>query len=251
MKIISKKENTYRYHDAFKKETLLLQERIGYKFKNPLLLYEALTHSSFSNEYRTQRNSMPPYNERLEFLGDSVLSVTVAEYIFTKLFNFPEGELTRIRAFAVCEDALYAYSNEIELGKFLLLGHGEEKTDGRRRKSILADAFEAVIGALYIDGGLDAASDFVLEFATRRIDDYLTSGISKDYKSHLQQIVQVSRGDVLEYALVTEEGPAHDRTFTVAVSLNSNKIGTGSGRTKRQAEQMAAKEALKLFGEKV
>ena len=232
-----------------------LQRVIGYSFKNPEYLYNALTHSSFSNECRAQKKQVAS-NERLEFLGDSVLSVVVSGYIYNSLTEEQEGDLTKIRAFAVCEDALYAFASKIELGKYLALGRGEEKTNGRQRKSILADATEAIIASIYIDSGYsqDAVKELVMRIALPRITEMtetIRSGGSKNYKGALQQLVQNSKGDVLEYEEMGSSGPDHAKIFTMRVMLNSHQIGVGEGKSKQEAEQAAAKEALKLFGEKV
>lgn len=232
-----------------------LEDITGYVFKDKEILFKALTHSSYSNEKRTQKIQVE-CNERLEFLGDSVLSIVVSQYIFTSLRDFPEGELTKLRAFAVCEDALYDYAKRIGLGEYLFLGNGEEKTHGRERKSILADAVEALFAAVFIDSGysLDAVRGLVMSAVYPRIEKMLLTqkkGGVTNYKGTLQQIVQNSKGDRLEYVLFSESGPDHDKVFTVNVMLNSNVIGQGEGRSKQEAEQAAACEALKLFGEKV
>ncbi len=243
------------YNGSFLDKAKALEEVIGHSYKNPEYLYTALTHSSFANELRAKKKDAES-NERLEFLGDSVLSIVVSSYIFSSLSALPEGELTRIRAFAVCEDALFAYAKRIGLGEYLALGKGEEKTDGRNRKSILADATEALIASVYLDSGFDteAVRAFVMEIAIPRIEEIvatLKKGGSKNYKGTLQQLVQNSRGDKLEYEQVSESGPDHDKTFVIRVKLNSNEIGVGKGRSKQEAEQAAAREALILFGEKV
>lgn len=232
-----------------------LEGVLEYNFKKPELLYNALTHSSYANECRAQRKEASS-NERLEFLGDSVLSIVVSRYIFQTLTDEQEGDLTKIRAFAVCEDALYQFAVKIDLGRYLALGKGEEKTDGRHRKSILADAGEALIAAIYLDSdrSLSAVEPLVMKIAKPRIDEIIATikrGGSKNYKGSLQQLVQNSKGDILEYEYVSESGPDHDKTFTMRVMLNSNIIGVGTGRSKQEAEQMAAKEALRLFGENV
>ena len=229
----------------------MLETKLKYTFKNKDLLKNALVHKSYVKKGEFSAN-----NERLEFLGDSVLSIVVSSYIFSSLSALPEGELTRIRAFAVCEDALFAYAKRIGLGEYLALGKGEEKTDGRNRKSILADATEALIASVYLDSGFDteAVRAFVMEIAIPRIEEIvatLKKGGSKNYKGTLQQLVQNSRGDILEYEQVSESGPDHDKTFVIRVKLNSNEIGVGKGRSKQEAEQAAAREALILFGEKV
>ena len=226
----------------------LLQERIGYSFINPELLNEALTHSSYVNEHKGEELSC---NERLEFLGDSVLSIVVSRYLFFEYSSRQEGDLTKIRAAVVCEKALAKYAKEISLGDFLLLGHGEDKNNGRARASITSDAFEALLGAMYIDTGYDAAriAEFLMPFVIKEID-YIRKGEAfTDYKTALQQIIQQASGERLVYTVVSEMGPDHDKIFTVEACLNSNVIGVGSGPSKRAAEQAAAREALKLFGQ--
>lgn len=216
---------------------------IHYSFRAPELLREALSHSSYANENKKIRHS----NERLEFLGDSVLSLVVSEYLFEHFKHLPEGELTKIRASLVCEKALHVFARQIDLGDFLLLGKGEEHTGGRERPSILADAFEAVIAAIYLDGGLEPARRHILSFIPK--DDSIRNSITfHDYKTILQEIIQQNPEEKVEYVLKEQSGPDHDKAFVVQVCLNSNVIGCGTGRSKKQAEQMAAKEALELMG---
>jgi ribonuclease-3 len=218
---------------------------IGYTFKNKAILLNALTHSSYANEMKDKSCES---NERVEFLGDAVLGIIVAEYLYFHNAHVPEGELTKLRAMMVCEKSLYGFSQSISLGLFLRLGHGEENTKGRERPSILADAYEAVVAAIYIDGGFEAAKRFVTGFA----DDFFSSRIESgynDYKTTLQEIVQKNHGERLEYALIGETGPDHNKEFIVEVHLNSNVIGEGRGGSKKEAEQMAAKEALALMGQ--
>ncbi|MBR5372904.1 MAG: ribonuclease III [Oscillospiraceae bacterium] len=219
-----------------------LEEIIGYRFKDQGLLTEALCHSSYANEKRGTLHC----NERLEFLGDSVLSIVVSNYLFrnTKL---PEGELTKIRASLVCERSLYEWAQRIGLGSFLLLGHGEEQSGGRERASILSDAFEAVIAAVFLDGGMDAVRPYILRFLPEQFDR--PSEAFHDYKTVLQEVIQQNPEEHVEYVLVSAEGPDHAKVFAVEVRLNSNVIGKGKGRSKKIAEQMAAKEALILMGE--
>lgn len=224
-----------------------LENSIGHKFVNPEILHRALTHSSYANEQKARGINIHS-NERLEFLGDSVLSVVVSEYIFLSYPQMPEGELSRIRAGAVCERALCNYANDIELGSYLYLGRGEEMTNGRFRASILADAFEAVLAAMYLDGGIEPVKSFVLPYITAEIKRIFKSGHTEDFKTMLQQIVQQEQGELLEYVLTDEIGPAHNRIFRIEARLNSNIIGRGEGRTKREAEQNAAREAIELFG---
>ena len=224
-----------------------LEAKLNYKFNNVELLKNALVHSSYANEVRGTTVS----NERLEFLGDSVLSVIVAEHIYHKFPKMPEGELTRMRASLVCEKSLCAFSRELDLGSHILLGRGEEKNGGRERDSILADAFEAVLAAIYLDGGVEAAKNHVFNTVLRDLENYAEEETFKDYKTTLQEIIQRNPEEFVTYSLVDESGPDHDKQFTVAVKLNSNVIGTGVGKSKKQAEQMAAHQALKLMGENV
>ncbi len=226
------------------KDLSLLEERLGYKFKNIKFLEIGVTHSSFSNETKNH----VPYNERQEFLGDAVLSIIVSDHIFENYTKLPEGELTKLRASLVCEKSLCGFANELELGSFLRLGHGEELMGGRERPSILADAFEAVLAAIYLDGGIEPATEFVLGFVTKALE-HVENVPFKDYKTLLQEIVQKNPEERLTYALVGESGPDHDKRFEVDVMLNSNVIGHGIGKSKKAAEQHAAKEALELMGQ--
>ncbi|HHX56601.1 MAG TPA: ribonuclease III, partial [Clostridiales bacterium] len=216
---------------------------VKYQFKNKQLLTEALSHSSYANEKKKSRNS----NERLEFLGDSVLSVVVSQYLFEHFSHLPEGELTKIRASLVCEKSLHGFAKQINLGDYLLLGRGEEHTGGRVRPSILADAFEAVIAAIYLDGGLEAVRKHVLRFIPDDIDKKNLAAFS-DFKTILQEVIQKNPEEKVEYILADQTGPDHNKAFKVQVCLNSNIIGTGTGKSKKEAEQMAAKEALELMG---
>lgn len=217
---------------------------MDYSFKDASLLERALTHSSYANEAKSSDGS----NERLEFLGDSVLSLVVAEYIFSNYKELPEGDLTRIRANVVCENALCGFSREMDLGKYLKLGKGELRGGGNERPSILADAFEAVLAAIYLDGGYDAAKKHVLRFVIPALKNDLEP---TDYKTLLQEIIQKNPEERLTYLVTGESGPDHDKHFTVSVMLNSNVIGTGEGHSKKAAEQEAAKQALILMGETV
>ncbi len=216
---------------------------IGYRFTKDELLKTALTHSSYANEVKKGT----PYNERLEFLGDSVLSIVVSDYLFLHFKHLPEGELTKLRASLVCERTLCEFARSIELGKYMLFGRGEDASGGRERPSILSDAFEAVIAAIYLDGGIEAAREFVLRFIKKQLESKRTSPF-KDYKTALQEIIQQNKEETVNYCLVEESGPDHDKRFTVEVRLNSNVIGRGTGRSKKDAEQHAAKEALALMG---
>lgn len=221
----------------------VLEQKLNYKFNNKKLLQNALTHSSYANEVRNGITS----NERLEFLGDSVLSIIVAEYLFLHYKNIPEGELTKLRASLVCEKTLCKFSRELELGKFLKLGKGEDKGGGRERDSILADAFEALLASIYLDGGMEVATKHVLRFVIPEIEDK-NQHTFKDYKTALQEIIQRNPEEYVTYVLKGESGPDHDKVFEVEVHLNSNVIGRGKGKNKKQAEQMAAKQALELMG---
>lgn len=223
-----------------------LEEKLNYKFNNRDLLKNALTHSSYANEVRSSHGS----NERLEFLGDSVLSVIVSEYIYSQFSEKPEGELTKLRASLVCEKSLCSFARELELGKYLLLGKGEEHNGGRERDSILADAFEAVLAAIYLDAGMEKAREHVMRFVSREINSKKDDGF-KDYKTVLQEIIQRNPEESVTYILTDEQGPAHDKKFTVEVHLNSNVIGKGEGHSKKAAEQMAAKQALELMGAQI
>ncbi|MBQ7778915.1 MAG: ribonuclease III [Clostridia bacterium] len=220
-----------------------LEKTVGYTFKDPIHILVATTHSSYSNEAKDGVDC----NERLEFLGDSVLSFVTSRYLYENFPNLPEGEMSKIRASAVCEKTLCSIAKRIELGTYLRLGHGEECQNGRNRPSILADAFEALLAAIYLDGGIEPVRKFLLPIISAEIDTIVESGADRDYKTALQQFVQQERGSLLEYKTVNESGPAHDKTFFVEVSLNGNVIGRGNGHSKRKAEQNAAKEALTLF----
>lgn len=221
----------------------VLERKLGYKFNNINLLKNALAHSSYANEVRNGQTS----NERLEFLGDSVLSVIVADYLFLNYKNIPEGELTKLRASLVCEKSLCGFAREFDLGDFLLLGRGEEKNGGRERDSILADAFEAVLASIYLDGGMEEARKFVLRFVEDELYHKHEEAF-KDYKTALQEIIQRNPEESVTYVLKSESGPDHNKVFEVEVHLNSNVIGLGKGKNKKQAEQMAAKQALELMG---
>ena len=220
-----------------------IEENIKYNFKNKKLIETALTHSSFANESKNREKS----NERLEFLGDSVLSIVVSDYIFSHCPEMPEGKLSKLRASLVCEKTLCKFSKDLDVGDFLKLSHGELHSKGNERPSILADAFEAIIAAIYLDGGLLEARKFILrhiipEFENQNLIEF------KDYKTILQEIVQKNKGETISYVLNREYGPDHDKHFEVAVKLNSNVVGKGGGKSKKEAEQQAAREALELMG---
>ncbi|MBR7132868.1 MAG: ribonuclease III [Clostridia bacterium] len=223
-----------------------LEQNLRYNFKNKNLLINALTHSSYANEVRNGILS----NERLEFLGDSVLSVIVADYLYKNFNSMPEGELTKLRAALVCEKSLCEFSKELKLGEFLRLGKGEDKGGGRKRASILADAFEAVLAAMYLDGGMETARKHVMRFILPELEH--TEDVAfKDYKTALQEIIQRNPEESVSYVLTDQSGPDHDKVFEVEVHLNSNVIGKGKGKSKKQAEQMAAKQALSLMGAEI
>ncbi|PWM45678.1 MAG: ribonuclease III [Clostridiales bacterium] len=219
-----------------------LEEKIEYEFLSKELLLTALTHSSYHNEHKGEGEC----NERLEFLGDAVLSIVCTEYLYTKAKG-NEGDLSRLRASMVCEEALCEYASVIGLGAYIYLGKGEQK-EGRLRPSILADATEALLGAVYLDGGIKPARKFILPFLKEK---YASIKNARDYKTILQEIVQKNPGEKLSYALVSEQGPAHDRIFVCAVHINSNEMAQGEGKTKKAAEQEAAKKALELMGVKL
>lgn len=221
-----------------------LEKIIGYTFKDPGLLATALTHTSYANESRVP----VAHNERLEFLGDSVLQIVSADYLFHAYADRPEGDLTRIRSSLVSEGALFQFAQEIHLGDYLKLGRGEEMMGGRTRPSILADAFEALLAAIYLDAGMEPAREFVLKFVTKALE-HREDLILSDYKTMLQEIVQKNPEEKLSYVLVEESGPDHNKRFVVEVHLNSNVISTGCGGSKKSAEQAAAREALRLMGQ--
>ena len=227
-----------------------LEGAIGYTFKNKALLQEALTHSSYSNELKAKKQ-ICRCNERLEFMGDAVLSAVVSEYLFEVFPDMPEGELSTMRAALVQSQALASYSRAFSVGDFLYLGHGEEKNNGRDRQSTLENAFEAIVAAIYLDAaesGFDEAKKFVLPIIKAQLADVNFASNHTDAKTELQQLVQQAEGDFLEYKVVSESGPDHNKLFVVVAMLNSNVIGKGEGRSKREAEQSAAREALRLFG---
>ena len=219
-----------------------LMREIGYEFHNIRLLEQALTHSSYANEGKGGRESY----ERLEFLGDSVLGFITARHLYAN-DRSPEGELTKLRAAVVCEKALCSYSQELGIGQYMRLGRGEAQNGGAQRPSILADMYEAVLAAIYLDGGMEEAEKFVLRFIIPEAESQRRRHF-KDYKTALQEIIQQNPGERLEYVLVGASGPDHCKVFKVEVHLNSNVIGKGRGHSKKEAEQLAAREALALMG---
>lgn len=222
-----------------------LEKRINYLFKNKDNLICALTHSSFANE--NKHNNFVS-NERLEFLGDAVLNVIISEKIFTQYSDLTEGEMTKARSAIVCETSLVNCANEIGISQYLLLGKGEELTGGRQRHSILADAFEAVIGAIYIDGGFESARKFIEDTMSSIIEDAIKGYSFQDYKTQLQEKVQSRGNDKITYELIEEKGPDHDKTFITQVKINDKVMGIGKGKTKKEAEQHAAFLALEKTG---
>lgn len=220
-----------------------LENKIGYNFKNRKLLKIALTHSSFANESGGKFVSY----ERLEFLGDSVLGIITSDYIFRTFPHLPEGELTKLRATLVCEKQLCVFSQELGLKKFIKLSRGERHCMGQNRPSILADVFEAICAAIYLDSGMEEAKNFVLKFIVPAVKNPKIQN-AKDYKTDLQEIVQKNPGETIEYILIKEEGPDHDKKFTVEAKISNNPVGRGSGKSKKEAEQHAAKAALLLMG---
>ena len=219
------------------KDIKVLQERLGVKFNDESLLIEALTHPSYANE-----NEMLHHNQRLEFLGDAVLELAMSTYLYNENSEFDEGKMTKRRAQAVCEEALYIYSKTFDLASFILLGRGEEASGGRERPSLISDAFEAVLGAIYLDQGYEKALEVFNRIVVPNINDV---DIIQDYKTRLQELVRTDKMN-LEYRIVKEEGPSHNKSFEAIVMLDNDIImGHGVGKTKKEAEQQAAKEALK------
>ncbi len=220
------------------------EKRIGYSFSNKNTLTLAFTHSSYSNEYKkgTHEN-----NERLEFLGDAVLDMVVSEYMYRLFPDMPEGELTKLRAGVVCEDALAHLARNLDFGRYILLGKGEESTGGRNRNSILADTFEAVIGAVCIDGGKDAAEKYILSFMKDEIQQAKNHYRTMDCKTHLQEIIQKNSKTPVSYRIIHEAGPDHNKVFVAEVCHGDIVLGKGEGKSKKEAEQNAANDALKTM----
>jgi len=223
-----------------------LERTIGYTFKDIGILDNALTHSS----YVASRSDFLMHNERLEFIGDSILDMIISLHLYRKCKNSPEGSLTRFRAVIVCEQSLYNASTRLNLGRYMLLSKGEENTGGRNRISILADAFEALIAAIYLDGGIKKAKVFILQNLEATINGAVESRIFSDYKSFLQEHVQKKNLGKLSYKLLKEEGPDHEKTFEVALYLNNSIIGKGAGHSKKDAQQAAARDAITSLGVK-
>lgn len=220
-----------------------LEDLIGYKFKEKSYLQTALTHSSYVNEHKSSKD-----NERLEFLGDSVLSLIVSNYIFSYKSNLKEGELTKIRSILVCEKSLMKVAEKIDIGSYMRLGKGEKNSGGNKRASILADAVEALIAAMYLDSDFDTVSRYVLSWLEEDIVIALSNKKNYDYKSKLQEEIQKVKGRTIKYEMLDMKGPDHDRTFTIGVYRDDQMIGTGTGRSKKDAEQISAKDALEKMG---
>jgi ribonuclease-3 len=216
-----------------------LQQQIAFTYRDPRLLERALTHKSYANE-----NRLTEHNERMEFLGDSVLNLVVSELLMNALPEASEGDLSRIRAAVVSEPSLAAVAREIDLGEFLLVGRGEEQTGGRDKDSLLADGLEALVASLYLDGGIDRAGDFITRFFRGTIGRVRTAGGTEDHKTGLQELCQERLKTLPEYRVVSESGPDHRKEFTVELSILGEVCGRGTGRNKKEAEQRAAKEAL-------
>ncbi len=220
-----------------------LEEKIGYEFKDKKLLKIALTHSSYANESGGKLLSY----ERLEFFGDSVLGFVTSNHIFKNFPELPEGDLTKLRASLVCEKQLCVFSQGLEISKFVKLSRGELHSGGKNRPSILADIFEAICAAIYLDSGMEEASKFILKFIIPAIESPVQPDIH-DYKTDLQEIVQKNPEETIKYVLINEVGPAHNKRFTIEAKINNNVMGVGTGRSKKDAEQQAARETLKLMG---
>jgi len=223
-----------------------LEKKISYTFRESTFINEALTHSSYANE---KNDKTVKHNERLEFLGDSVLSLIISDYLFMKYPDFPEGELTKVRSKIVCEATLAECARSITLGEYMYFGKGEEMTGGRDRASILADAFEALIAAIYMDGGISHARSFILQSMNKKIVDAIMGKIFVDYKTRLQEIVQARKIKKIKYNVIDEQGPDHSKMFFTEVNVNDKVIGQGQGRSKKEAEQNAAKMALGRLNE--
>ncbi|MBL6465473.1 ribonuclease III [Peptostreptococcus stomatis] len=230
-------------NDVIRESIRAFEEKIGYEFKNKTYIQTALTHSSFANEHKEFN-----YNERLEFLGDSVLGLVVSDYLFRARNDLPEGKLTRLRANVVCEESLSVVARKINLGDHLFLGKGEKTSGGSDRDSILADATEAVIAAIYLDGGFDQAKDFILSNLRDTIAKNIDGNIFRDYKTILQEIIQGNNGKI-SYKLVGESGPDHNKEFEMQVKCGQDTIGIGKGKNKKEAEKEAARDALVKMGE--
>ena len=223
-----------------------LQSRIGYDFNDIELLKTALTHTSYANEHKRR---MIKHNERLEFLGDSVLSLIITTYLFKNLSSITEGELSRIRSTIVCENSLKMSGDQFDISHYIYMGRGEEQTGGRNRSSIVSDAMEALIASIYLDSGYESAERFVLSQMKDIIDKAIEGKLFKDYKTQYQEMIQKKSNSKIEYVVISEEGPDHQKTFTVGLMLNDRNVSTGEGRSKKAAEQKAAEIALEKINE--
>ncbi|MCK9216558.1 MAG: ribonuclease III [Firmicutes bacterium] len=230
-------------HIKEKKDLSELEEIIGYKFKNIELLYTALTHSSFANE----KDFDYSHNERLEFLGDSILNTIISLYLFQNKTDITEGQLTRMRANIVCEQSLFFAAKSINLGSYVFLSKGEESSGGRHRTSILADAIEALIAAIYLDGGFVKAEEFVLSILKNTIESSIKNKIFNDYKSFIQEYIQKNNLGLIKYKVLSETGPDHLKEFSIALFLNNKIVGVGKGYSKKDAQQLAAKNAIEVL----
>ncbi|MEJ9279953.1 ribonuclease III [Ureibacillus thermosphaericus] len=228
------------FPEKIKQQFEELQEELNITFNNKNLLYQAFTHSSYVNEHRKR---LFADNERLEFLGDAVLELSVSKFLFDRYPHMSEGELTKLRASIVCEPSLVIFANELNFGKYVLLGKGEELTGGRERPALLADVFESFIGALYLDQGFDSVVQFLQRVVFPKVEVGAFSHVM-DFKSQLQELVQQSNTGVLHYEIIDERGPAHNRTFVSRVLLNDKELGIGRGKSKKEAEQQAAQNAM-------
>lgn len=238
---MSKKVHAVNKHEILEN----MQQVLRYSYANSRLLEEALTHSSYANEHR---NHQVKDNERLEFLGDAILDLIISEYLFKKFPDMPEGDLSKMRASVVCEGSLANMAKKMHLGKYILLGKGEELTGGRERASILADAFEAITGSLFLDGGFDEAREFIHSTLVNEVEQTESiEALYTDYKTLLQECIQKISMSPIHYEVVGEEGPDHDKHFQVEVFHENRSLGYGIGKSKKEAEQDAAKKALNLY----
>lgn len=233
------------YLSKYDEQINRLKVRLGFKWNNPGLLLQALTHSSCVHESRGHGLC---HNQRLEFLGDAVLELIISEHLYKMFPDRTEGELTKMRAASVCEPSLAKVARGLELGRCLRMGRGEERSGGRERPSILADAFEALLGSIYLDQGLEVSREFVLNCLAPIIDDVMAGRLDRDYKTELQEILQQTSPEPLYYKIISESGPDHDKTFTAAVMYRGQIIGNGTGHSKKEAEQQAAKDAFTHLG---
>ncbi|MCL0032373.1 ribonuclease III [Peptococcaceae bacterium] len=233
--------------DKNNKKSIDIIKRLGINWNDVKLLNQALTHSSYASD---KKNTVDSNNQRLEFLGDAVLELVISEYLYKSYPHYTEGELTKLRAAIVCEPSLVRAASNLSLGEFIFMGKGEERSGGRKRPSILADAFEALLGAIYIDQGLDTVREFALRALSPIIKDVTSGKAEKDYKTDLQELIQKYSKDPLSYVIIKEEGPDHAKKFTAAVIYKGKEIGRGHGRSKKEAEQCAAKKALREYDKK-